>query len=111
VDADTSGGRGGAGASSAHDLVRDARERCELDVIDGAELGPDQFLQEVVDRERPALLLNSNVSSWPAVERWSPWAALLSAPIADLEFRVGHGEFSQRCEVLYLCKRWARRRG
>jgi hypothetical protein len=93
VDAETSGSRGGA--SSAHDLVRDARERCELDVIDGAELGPDQFLQEVVDRERPALLLNSNVSSWPAVERWSPWTALLSAPIADLEFRVGHGEFSQ----------------
>ena len=51
--ADESGTRA-AGERDAR-AVRDVRERCEFDVIDGAQLGPEEFLSEVVDRERPAV--------------------------------------------------------
>lgn len=76
---------------NVHDAVARARERCELDVIDGAELEPSDFLNSVVDQGRPVLVVNTNVSRWPAAERWTPWDALLSSPVADLEFRVGQG--------------------
>lgn len=84
-----------------HDAVARARERCELDVIDGAELEPSDFLKSVVDQARPVLVINTNVSQWPAAERWAPWDALLSSPVADLEFRVGQGVCSARLTLRF----------
>lgn len=68
----------------------EAKSRCEFAVVDGSKLTSQEFHQNFVEKEQPALILRSNITRWPAVQTWT-YGQLLKSRISDLEFRVGSG--------------------